>query len=81
MYFVYMLRSISTPNQTYIGYTTDVEARLKVHNKKSSPHTTKFAPWELEAYFGFKEEQTAHAFELYLKTYSGRAFAKKRLLP
>jgi putative endonuclease len=44
-----------------------------------SPHTSKYRPWKLVAYFAFEEKSTAMAFEKYLKTGSGRAFAEKRL--
>jgi putative endonuclease len=43
-------------------------------------HTRKFKPWDLVAYIGFADEPTAHAFEKYLKSGSGKAFLKKRLL-
>ena len=79
MYFVYLIQSINFPDQTYIGYTTNVEDRLKAHNSSGSFHTAKRKPWELIAYFGFKSESKAIEFEKYLKSGSGRAFATKRL--
>jgi putative endonuclease len=36
-------------------------------------------PWRLVSYLAFSERATAIAFERYLKTASGRAFADKRL--
>jgi hypothetical protein len=42
------------------------------------PHTSKYAPWQLKTYVAFSDEKKAHAFEKYLKSGSGRAFAKKR---
>ena len=32
------------------------------------PHTAKFIPWDLVAYFAFKEKDRAAAFEKYLKS-------------
>lgn len=78
MHFVYLLKSISHPEQLYIGYTNNLKARLRTHNLKQSPHTAKFAPWEIQACFGFKERDKALKFEDYLKTGSGKAFAKNR---
>ncbi len=46
----------------------------------SSPHTAKFSPWRIEFYCAFKQEDKALAFERYLKSHSGKAFASKRLL-
>ncbi len=43
--------------------------------------TAKFAPWLMVAYFAFVAENTAVAFERYLKSGSGRAFAKRHLWP
>jgi putative endonuclease len=42
-------------------------------------HTAKFAPWEIKTYIAFMDEKQAFDFEKYLKSASGRAFAKKRL--
>ena len=79
MHFVYLIRSISIPLQTYIGLTADVKARLKKHNEGAPPHTAKFKPWKLVTYFAFSTREQAEAFETYLKSGSVRAFASKRL--
>ena len=79
MNYVYLLRSIPNPDQTYIGFTEDLKIRLAAHNHGQSPHTAKFKPWELIIYLAFKDKSTALAFEKYLKSHSGKAFAKKRL--
>jgi len=39
----------------------------------------KFKPCKLVIYLAFENEKKAVAFERYLKSSSGRAFAKKRL--
>jgi len=80
MYYVYLLRSINFPEQTYRGYTEDLKTRLKDHNAGKSTHTAKYAPWELVSYHAFANQQKAREFEHYLKTGSGKAFANKRLL-
>ena len=78
MYYVYLLRSIAHPSEKYTGYTTDLRARFATHNAGGSPHTAKYRPWKLVAYFAFDDEQIAVHFEKYLKSGSGRAFAEKR---
>jgi len=76
MSYVYLLRSTSRPAQTYIGFTTDLRQRLTDHNAGKSAHTRKFGPWRLAAYVAFDTKQRAEAFEMYLKSGSGPAFAK-----
>ena len=79
MKYIYILQSVDSPDHFYTGITQDVEERLKRHNGKEVPHTAKFAPWRVKTYIAFSDEAQALAFEKYLKTASGRAFAKKRL--
>jgi len=79
MTYVYLLESIVFPGQIYVGHTHDLRARLADHNAGKSPHTAKYKPWRLITYIAFSDEAKAIAFERYLKTASGRAFAKKRL--
>jgi putative endonuclease len=54
-------------------------ARLKRHNAGEISHTSKYAPWAIKTYIAFSDEKQAFALEKYLKSASGRAFAKKRL--
>jgi putative endonuclease len=79
MYYVYMLRSIPHPNQTYVGFTENLKPRLTAHNHGQSSHTSKYKPWELINYLAFKERSKALDFEKHLKSHSGKAFANKRL--
>lgn len=77
MYHVYLLRSLKYPNQTYVGYTLNVQERLKTHNTGGSIHTAKDKPWMMVTYSAFANEKIAKEFEKYLKSHSGRAFASK----
>ena len=79
MKYVYILQRIDHPDRFYTGLTDDVDERLKRHNGRQVPHTSKFAPWKLKTYVAFSDEKQALMFEKYLKSASGRAFAKKRL--
>ena len=79
MHYVYLLRSLSHPEQRYTGLTSDLKARLATHNAGEVPHTSKFVPWELRTYVGFSTREQATRFELYLKSGSGRAFASRHL--
>ena len=77
MFYTYILRSISHPNQRYIGSTGDLRKRLAAHNAGGVPHTAKYRSWKLETYIAFELEERARAFEIYLKSGSGHAFAKR----
>jgi putative endonuclease len=80
IYYVYFLQSKSHPDQTYVGSTSDLRKRVSEHNAGKSIHTNKFKPWDLTAYVALPEKTLAEEFERYLKSGSGRAFAKKHLL-
>ena len=75
--YVYLLRSNSIPEQIYTGYTTNLEQRLKDHNRGHVPHTAQFAPWHIEVAVAFQDQKKAQAFEKYLKSGSGREFARR----
>ena len=77
-YYVYLIKN--PKNTIYTGYTTDLENRMKQHNKDLSGYTKGKGPWELVWYAGFEKEAVALEFERYLKSGSGFAFARKRFL-
>jgi predicted GIY-YIG superfamily endonuclease len=79
MHYVYLLRSEAFQDQRYIGVTGDLEERLADHNSGHSLHTRKYKPWQLVTYVAFSVRPRAEAFERYLKSGSGHAFARKRL--
>lgn len=79
MRYVYVLRSLAEPGRHYVGVTGDLKTRLATHNSGAVSHTSKHLPWALQTYIAFEDITRANAFEKYLKSASGRAFAKKRL--
>jgi putative endonuclease len=79
MQYVYILRSLSEPDRHYVGCTEDLRDRLSRHNAGEVPHTAKHLPWEIKSYVALQDRAQAFALERYLKSASGRAFAKKRL--
>jgi putative endonuclease len=79
MFYVYLLESLAHAGQRYVGTTGDLPARLRDHNSGKSGHTSKFAPWRIVTYLAFSDRSRAQAFETYLKSGSGHAFARKRL--
>jgi putative endonuclease len=76
---VYILQSQSNPEHFYAGLTGNLHSRLKKHNTGEVQATLKFRPWRIKTAVAFSDAERAARFERYLKTASGRAFAKKRL--
>jgi putative endonuclease len=79
LYYVYLIESLSAQGERYLGMTSDLKQRLQEHNAGKSSHTSKFRPWKLKTYIAFTDRAKAGAFERYLKSGSGRAFARKHL--
>lgn len=77
MLYVYILQSTCDSENFYVGITADLKARLKEHNNGEVFHTAKLKPWTIKNYFAFRDHKRAYAFEKYLKSGSGRAFAKR----
>ena len=75
--FVYILKSVVDPNEYYVGVTADPDARLRAHTAGLSAHTPHHRPWRTLVCVEFDEEQPALQFERYLKTGSGREFARR----
>lgn len=79
MHYVYLIEGVDDPAKRYVGLTVDLKARLDEHNAGKSIHTSKYRPWRLVTYIAFADRSQAEAFERYLKSGSGHAFARKRL--
>ena len=79
MHYVYLIESLSVEGKRYVGVSTDLKHRFREHNQGRSSHTTKFMPWKLITYVAFIDRAKAEAFERYLKSGSGHAFARKHL--
>jgi len=75
--YVYLLRSKANSNRRYVGLTSDLTKRLGEHDACKSPHTSKYAPWELVVAVYFTDRPKTEAFERYLKHGSGHAFANR----
>jgi predicted GIY-YIG superfamily endonuclease len=74
---VYLLVSKAGESRHYVGLTEDLRERLRRHNAGEVPHTSKYRPWKISVAVAFTSREKAAAFEKYLKSHSGRAFAKK----
>ena len=78
-FYVYIIQSQTDKNKYYTGYTENLENRIKKHNEGGCPYTSEHKPWKIKTAIAFTDKTQAKDFEKYLKTSSGRTFAKKRL--
>ncbi len=76
-WYVYILVSEDEPSRHYTGTTQNLGTRLKDHNDGRCLHTAKHAPWRIETAVAFSSQAKALAFEKYLKSGSGREFARR----
>jgi putative endonuclease len=76
---VYVLESEAVAGGHYTGLSSDPVARLDWHNAGRANYTCKFRPWKLLVSLEFTDTNTAARFERYLKTGSGRAFARRHV--
>ncbi len=77
-YFVYILYSKSA-NKTYVGYTNNLDRRLKEHNKGQNYFTKRNLPWEIKYTEEYNDVLSAKKREKYLKSASGRRSVLKKL--
>jgi len=74
---MYILLNTVHQNRYYTGLTSDVQARLVAHNAGLSKHTASGRPWKLVTTIEFSDVDRAQIFKSYLKSGSGRAFARR----
>jgi putative endonuclease len=78
MYSVYILKC--SDNTYYTGCTNDLDERLEQYNNGLVHYTQDKRPAALISYIAFSDKYKAFDFEKYLKSGSGIAFRKKRLI-
>ena len=78
MHFVYVLLS-GKDQKYYIGYTDNIENRVKKHNSGSVRSTKNRRPLDLIYYEAYIDRRDASGREKFLKSGSGHRFLKKQL--
>jgi putative endonuclease len=78
MYYVYVLQSLKD-KQFYVGYTDDLNNRLKEHSSGGVISTRERRPLKLVYYEDCLNQQDATKREKYLKTAWGKRYIKNRL--
>ena len=67
-YFVYVLGSIkNSKSKTYVGWTKDLNKRLRKHNLSKGAKSTKGRKWKIIYYEIFNSKEKAMRREYYLK--------------
>ncbi len=66
-FYVYMLKSIEKKFVTYVGYTKNVEKRLKLHNAGKGAKFTRGRKWKIIYKEMFKSKSKAISREYYIK--------------
>ena len=79
MFIVYFLKSLQT-NRLYIGYTSNLESRLKYHNSDRSRSTKNGRPWEIVYTEKFTSKTEALQRERFLKNQKNREFYNRLIL-
>jgi predicted GIY-YIG superfamily endonuclease len=77
-HYVYLLECGN--NSLYVGCTSNLEERLNRHSHGWVESTKSRLPVKLKMYMVFSNRHEAFKFEKYLKSGSGRAFAKRHLI-
>jgi putative endonuclease len=80
MWYVYILKSLKDW-QLYVGSTNDLRRRVREHQNGLCESTRYRRPLNLEAYIAVQDESVARNLEKYLKSGSGIATLRKRILP
>lgn len=75
-FYVYRIQSRRDPKYHYTGFTENLQQRVADHNDSKVPTTAGRGPWTLLSAHAFTEKSKAFAFEKYLKSGSGREFAR-----
>ena len=79
MWYAYILES-AVDSKHYIGSTNELRRRVEEHNDGLVASTAPRRPLKLVSYIAVETESQARKLEKYLKTGSGFAFIKKRIL-
>ncbi len=78
MFYTYVLKSLKD-GKLYIGYTENLEKRIKCHQKGQVEATRNRRPLKLVYYEACTKKHKALKREKYFKTGYGRRFLKKRI--
>ena len=67
MYYVYMLKSKGIKSVTYVGYTKNLQNRIRLHNTGKGAKFTRGRKWKLIYKEKYKTKSKAFSREYYIK--------------
>ena len=76
MFFTYILQS-QQDKSFYIGYSSNLEKRLREHNEGLSKYTKRKIPWKMVYFEVFETKSEAIKREVFLKKQKSVVFLKK----
>ena len=76
-YVIYAIKS-SVDNRIYVGFTENLEKRIKEHNQGRTKSTKGFRPWFLIYNENVETRIEARKREKYLKSGCGKEFLKNK---
>ena len=78
MWYIYFLQLSN--GDIYVGSTDDLKRRFGAHSRGEVKSTKPYLPAVLKSYIAVPTEIHARQLEIYFKSGSGKAFAKKRFI-
>ena len=78
MYYVYVIRS-QKDKHFYVGFTSNLEKRLKIHNDGLVESTKPRRPFDMVYYEACLNKQDAIHRERYLKSTYGKRYLRNRI--
>ena len=78
-HYIYVLQSLKLLNKVYIGFTNNLQKRLKERNRSLNFSTKPYMPWQMIFCEAYKNEKDARRREKYLKTNQGARLLKHML--
>ncbi len=79
MYYIYVLESQKDRN-LYVGCTSNIENRLKLHNKGAVQSTKHRTPFKLVYYETYEDKYEAFRMERFYKSATGKKVLKNKIM-
>ena len=80
MYYVYAIKSLEH-DRVYVGFTSNLDTRLREHNNGKTKSTKYYRPWTLLYSEEFTSRAAARKREIELKSGAGKEFLKNSHAP
>jgi len=78
MFIVYILYS-KRIDHYYVGYTNNIERRIKEHNRRKGKYTDRGIPWIMVRTEIYTSKEEAELREKFIKKRKSRAYIEQRI--